>query len=239
MNGGGRVLKQFARLIGSFIISALCSAMAAPPSTADLVYARDIQSLQRLEYFIRELQPAATSAPGEYRLAVAYSYAAEVAFELHDKKKSEELAEAGLDVARKAEAEDGKKAEYHLIMGQLCGQVIPANPLMGTLKYGQCARDEINAAIQLNPQLALAYVTRGVGNYYLPAQMGGGPDIAVKDFEKAIAMDPKLSEAYLWKGITLRKMHKNAEAYQALQRALQLDPNRAWTKEQLAKTPQQ
>jgi tetratricopeptide (TPR) repeat protein len=205
---------------------------------SDLIYARDTQDLNKLNSFIRELQPAATSPDGEYRLAVAYSYAAEVAYELRDKRKSEEMAEAGLDAARKAAEANGDKAEYHLVMGELCGQVIPANPLMGTLKYGQCARDEVNKAIQLNPKLALAYVTRGVGNYYLPAQMGGGPDVAVKDFDKAISLDPKLADAYLWKGIALRKMHKDAEAYEALQRALQLDPNRLWTKEQLSKTPQ-
>jgi tetratricopeptide (TPR) repeat protein len=230
-------LKQFAR-IGGFLVVALLSGAATAPNINDLVYARDIQSLKRLDYFIRQLQPLANSADGEYRLALAYSYAAEVAYELHDKKKSEDMAEAGLDVARKAEQANGNKAEYHLIMGELCGQVIPANPLMGTIKYGQCARDEINKAIQLDPKLALAYVTRGVGNYYLPAQMGGGPDVAIKDFDKAISLDPNLAEAYLWKGITLRKLHKNADAYKALQRALQIDPNRVWTKEQVAKTPQ-
>jgi len=80
-------------------------------------------------------------------------------------------------------------------------------------------------------------VSRGVGNYYLPTQMGGGPEIAIKDFDKAISLNPKLADAYVWKGIALRKLNKDAEAHQALERALQLDPNRQWAKEQLAKTP--
>lgn len=157
--------------------------------------------------------------------------------ELHDKRKSEELAEAGLDFARKASAANLTNAEYHRLIGQLCGQVIPANPVMGALRYGQCARDEIEKAIQLNPKLALAYVSRGVGNYYLPVQMGGGPELAIKDFDKAIALNPKLSDAYLWKGVALRKMNKDAQAREALQRALELDPNRAWARQQLEKTP--
>jgi tetratricopeptide (TPR) repeat protein len=122
-------------------------------------------------------------------------------------------------------------------LGELCGQVIPANPIFGALKYGQCARDEIDKAIQLDAKLALAYVSRGVGNYYLPTSMGGGLDIALKDFDKALSLDPKLSEAYLWKGVTLRKANRNADARQALQKALELNPQRLWTKQQLDKTP--
>lgn len=144
-----------------------------------------------------------------------------------------------MEPAQRAVAGDAGNAEYHRLMGQLCGQVIPANPLMGALKYGPCARDEITKALQLNDRLALAYVSRGVGNYYLPASMGGGVDQALKDFDKATALDPKLPEAYLWKGVTLRKANRNAEARKALEQAAQLDPARLWTKQQLEKLPAQ
>jgi tetratricopeptide (TPR) repeat protein len=76
-----------------------------------------------------------------------------------------------------------------------------------------------------------------VGNFYLPASMGGGLDIALKDFDTAISINPKLDEAYLWKGVTLRKSNKDAEARQAFEEALKLNPNRAWTRQQLDKTP--
>jgi len=115
--------------------------------------------------------------------------------------------------------------------------VIPANPLFGALKYGQCARDEINKAIELDSKSAMAYVSRGVGNYYLPAQFGGGVDLALTDFNKAIALNSKLADAYLWKGIALRKANRNAEARAALEKAIQIDPDRIWAKQQLDKTP--
>ena len=142
-----------------------------------------------------------------------------------------------IDPAQKAVAANGGNAEYHRLLGEICGQVIPANPIFGALKYGQCARDEIAKALQMDSKLALAYVSRGVGNYYLPASMGGGVDEALKDFDKAIALDAKLSEAYLWKGVALRKANRNQEARQALQHAAQLNPARLWTKQQLEKTP--
>ncbi len=223
------------RLGGSIL--AIAAFGAAASGQNELLAARDRQDLNAINQIIKQDQQNTNTAEGQYRLALAYSYGAEVATEMHDKRKSEDFAEAGLDPARKAVATNGNSAEYHRLLGELCGQVIPANPLMGTLKYGQCARDEIDKAIQLDPKLALAYVTRGVGNYYLPSQMGGGPEIAIKDFDRAIALDSKLSEAYLWKGIALRKMNKDPEARQAFERSLQLDPDRVWAKDQLAKTP--
>lgn len=212
-------------------------------SSTDLLDARDKGDGPAIEQFIRQAQQATqgngSSSESQYKLALAYSYGAEVAMEQRDKKKAQDLAEKGLDAAQKAVAGNGSNAEFHRLQGALCGQVIPANPIMGTLKYGQCARDEINKAIELNPGLALAYVTRGVGNYYLPASMGGGVDVALKDFDKAISLDSKLADAYLWKGITLHKANRNSEARQALERALQLAPKRVWAKEQLQKLPPQ
>lgn len=235
------ILRQISKAVSTCCFCAL--AIAAVSQNTDLLAARDRGDRPALDRLIEQVKQEAAkntnSVEAQYRLALAYSYGAEIAMEQHDKKKAESLAEAGLEVARKAVSEDGSNAEYHRLLGALCGQVIPANPLMGTLKYGQCARDEINKAIQLNGNLALAYVSRGVGNYYLPASMGGGPDIAVKDFDKAIALDPNLADSYLWKGITLRKENRNAEAHKALEQAVKLAPNRVWAKEQLGKTPAQ
>jgi tetratricopeptide (TPR) repeat protein len=207
----------------------------------ELAEARDRQDSAGLEHMVKQCQEAVQQTPqsadANYQLALAYSYSAEVAMELRDKKKAEAMAEAGLDPAQKAVGENGGKAEYHRLLGELCGQVIPANPLFGALKYGQCARDEIDKALKLDSNLALAYVSRGVGNFYLPASMGGGVDMALKDLDKAIALNPNLAEAYLWKGVTLRKANRDAEARKSFERALQLDPNRLWAKEQLSKTP--
>ena len=134
-------------------------------------------------------------------------------------------------------AANGGNAEYHRLLGEICGQVIPANPLFGALKYGQCARDEITKALQMDNKLAMAYVSRGVGNYYLPPRWEAGWTRPLKISTRLFALDAKLSEAYLWKGVALRKANRNQEARQALQHAAQLNPARLWTKQQLEKTP--
>ncbi len=209
---------------------------------SDLQKARDAQDRATLEKFTAQYASAAQSkandAAAQYELALAESYVAEVAIELRDKNTAHNAAEAGIDAAKKAVALKGGSAEYHRLLGTLCGQAISANVLQG-MKYGRCAQEEVNKAVQLDPKASVNYLARGVGNYYLPQGLGGGFDLALKDFLKAAELDPRSSEAQLWLGLTLRKQNKNAEARKAFQKAIELNPARVWAKQQLDKTPAQ
>lgn len=202
--------------------------------------ARDRQDVALLQKQVADLSAKFAKSPQDasaaYRTAAANGFLAEVLMEKREKKPSASAAEAGIEAARKAVEISPNTSEYHRILGSLCGQIIPANVLAG-LKYGRCALDEITKAIELDPKAAVNYLSRGVGNYYLPPSFGGGVELALKDFDKALAIDAKLADAYLWKGIALRKLNRNADAHQALEKALALNPNRIWTKEQLEKTP--
>ena len=216
----------------------LCGALLAHAS--ELESARDRQDRPALQQSIQHLASAAeknaNDAGAQYRLALANSYLAEVATEMRDKGQAKVAAEAGIKAAERALQLNSRNAEYHRLLGTLCGQVIPANVLAG-FKYGRCALDSVSKAIELAPKSAINYVSRGVGNYYLPPAFGGGVDKAIQDFRKAIELDPKLAEAQLWLGIALRKANQNAEARQALAKSVQLNPNRVWAKQQLDKTP--
>jgi Tfp pilus assembly protein PilF len=223
------------------VISAFAvAAWAAAP--AELEEARDRQDRAALDRIAAAYGALATKqasdAQSQYNFALAQSFVAEVATELRDKNAGRSAAETGIKAAEKAVSLKPSVAEHHRILGTLCGQVIPANVLAG-LKYGKCALDSINKAIELDPKSALAHVSRGVGNYYLPTAFGGGAEIALKDIDKALQLDPKLAEAHLWRGIVLRKLNRNAEARGAFTKSLQFNPHRVWAKQQLEKTPAQ
>ena len=222
-----------------FILILLFNASAGG---SDLEKARDAQDRPALDRLAAQLASAAqgksNDASAEYKLALAESYVAEVAIEVRDKNAAHAAAEAGIDAAKKAVALKGDSAEYHRLLGTLCGQAISANVLQG-MKYGHCAQDEVNKAVQLDPKSAVNYLARGVGNYYLPQGLGGGLDLAVKDFLKAAELDPQSAEAQLWLGLALRKQNKNADARKAFQKAIELNPARVWAKQQLDKTPAQ
>ena len=220
----------------------LLAAVAAHGINLDLQKARDRQDSATLLRIAGEYRTSAekqpTDAAAQYRFALAESYAAEVATEMRDKATGRELAESGIRAAERAVTLDAKNAEFHRLLGTLCGQMI-SNAGISGLKYGKCALDEVNKAIELDPKNAEAYVSHGVGNYYLPAAFGGGIELAIKDFQKAIQLNPKSDEAYLWLGLSLRKQNHNGEARKALEESIKLNPDRSWTKQQLEKTPAQ
>ena len=215
----------------------LAAFLAAPPPAA-LETARDRQDRAALQRIVDESAGAAAKAPNDaevqYRMALASSYLAEVALELRDRKLAQQAAERGIKAAELAVRLKPNDAEYYRVLGTLCGQVIPANVLAG-LSYGKCAREDIDKAVTLDPKSSTAYLARGVGNYYLPAALGGGVELAMADFRKAIDLDPKNADAWLWLGLGLRKLNKDTEARQAFQKSLELNPSRLWTKQQLDK----
>ncbi len=221
------------------IFAALAAAAADLP--AGLRKARDAQDRPALDKLAADAsnaaQAKANDPAAQYAAALHELVRAEVAMELRDKNGAKNAAENGIRAAEKAVALKPDSGEYHRVLGALCGQVIPANPLAG-LRYGRCALDEVNKAVELAPKSSLVYLSRGVGNYYLPPSFGGGPDLALKDIDKALQIDPKDADAWLWKGIVLRKMNRNADARQAISQSQKLNPARVWTKQQLEKTPE-
>jgi tetratricopeptide (TPR) repeat protein len=207
---------------------------------SDLLKARDHQDRAALEKMAGEARAAADKQPNDagaqYKLALAESYSAEVAIELHDKAGAKNAAQAGMDAANKALSMKSDSAEYQRILGTLCGQMVSSSSLAG-LKYGKCALDSVDKAIELDPKSSMAYLSHGVGNYYLPQAFGGGIDLAIKDFRKAIDLNPKNADAWLWLGVALRRSNQPAEAQKAFARSLEINPNRVWARQQLEKTP--
>ncbi len=221
----------------AWLVTVGASLLAAGP---DLHSARDRQDKAALEAAASKLAGTAQKNPADagaqYRLAEAQSLLAEVAQELGDKALAARAAEAGIRAAERSVALQGGVAEYHRMLGNLCGQAVPANLLLAA-RYGRCALESVKRAIELDPRLATAYLSRGVGNYYLPEAFGGGVESAVRDLRRAIELDPKLADAHLWLGIALRKQQKFKEARAAIERSLELNPARLWARQQLAKTP--
>jgi tetratricopeptide (TPR) repeat protein len=210
---------------------------AAAPSPLEV--ARDKQDRPVLTDLAAQASAAAAKAPNDpevqYRAALANSYLAEVALELRDRKAGRQFAEQGIKFAEKTVALKPENAEYHRLLGTLYGQAV--TDIMSGLTYGPKAKDAINKAVEKAPKVSMMYVARGVGNYYVPAQLGGGAKLSIPDFQKAIELDPRNAEAYLWLGLSLRKENRDAEARQAFAKSLELNPNRVWAKQQLEKTP--
>jgi tetratricopeptide (TPR) repeat protein len=219
----------------AIFLAAFLSAAAPSP----LEVARDKQDRSALTELAAQAGGAAAKAPNDpevqYRAALANCYLAEVAIELRDRKAGRQIAEQGIRFAEKSVALKPGNAEYYRLLGTLYGQAV--TDIMSGLTYGPKAKDAINKAVEKAPKSSLMYVARGVGNYYVPAQLGGGAKLSIPDFQKAIELDPGNAEAWLWLGLSLRKENRDAEARQAFAKSLELNPNRVWARQQLEKTP--
>jgi tetratricopeptide (TPR) repeat protein len=225
------------KLIVTLLLTSVLASAAIDPA---LLHARDAQDRAALEKLVAGARAAAdkskNDADAQYRLALASSIEAEVALEVKDNAAAERAAEGGVKAAEAAIAINPNNAEYYRVMGTLCGQVIPANILAG-LGYGHRAKDAIEKARQMDPKSPLVWIADGVGNYYLPPALGGGPDLAIKSFQRALQLDPNNAEAWLWLGLAQRKKHLNGDARASFGKSLALDPARVWAKVQLDKTP--
>ena len=219
----------------AIVIAAFMAAAAVSP----LEVARDKQDRASLTEFAAQAGAAAAKAPNDpeaqYRAALANCYLAEVVIELRDRKAGRQIAEQGIRFAEKTVALKPASAEYYRLLGTLYGQAV--TDIMSGLAYGPKAKDAINKAVEKAPKSSMMYVARGVGNYYVPAQLGGGAKLSIPDFQKAIELDPRNAEAYLWLGLSLRKENRDSEARQAFAKSLELNPNRVWARQQLEKTP--
>ncbi|HUK16098.1 MAG TPA: tetratricopeptide repeat protein [Bryobacteraceae bacterium] len=220
------------------LVPLLVAGLFAAP-TGTLEAARNRQDRPALEKLANDACGAAGQKANDFdaqmRCALTASYLAEVDQEQRDKKAAQQAALRGVQAANKAVALKPQSGEAYRLLGMLYGQTV--TDLVSGLSNGPRAKEAINKAVALAPKSSGVYVARGVGNYYLPAQLGGGAEAAIADFRKAIELDGKNAEAYLWLGLALRKENKDGEARQAFAKALALEPDRVWAKQQLDKTP--
>ena len=221
------------------VVSLLMAGMFAAAAASPLDAARDRQDRPALEKMVNDACGAAGGAARDFdaqmKCAQAASYLAEVDQEQRDKKAAQQAAQRGVQAANRAVGLKPQSGEAYRLLGMLYGQSV--TDLVSGLSNGPKAKEAINKAVSLAPNSSNVYVARGVGNYYLPSQLGGGAETAAADFRRAIELDAKNTDAYLWLGLALRKENKDGEARQAFAKALDLDPNRVWAKQQLDKTP--
>jgi len=167
-------------------------------------------------------------------VALAASYLAEVAIEQHDRKPGRQAAEQGIKAAEKAISLK-PEAEYYRVLAIFGGQAI--TDVLSGLSYGPRARDAVDKAVEKAPKSSSVYVARGVGSYYLPAQLGGGSKQPSPISKRPSSSDPKNAEAYLWLGLSLAQGEPERRGARGLRQIARAESEPHLAKEQLDKTP--
>jgi TolB-like protein/Tfp pilus assembly protein PilF len=81
------------------------------------------------------------------------------------------------------------------------------------------ANEHLARALVRNPELAEAYAVQG-----RVLDLGGQRDEALSAYDKAIALNPSLAKAHMWRYLLLRDLGRERDAFETLQTARTLDP---------------
>ncbi|MBT8129876.1 MAG: tetratricopeptide repeat protein, partial [Gammaproteobacteria bacterium] len=92
-------------------------------------------------------------------------------------------------------------------------------------QFGQIAQalDDLNRAIELNPDLVAARFNRGAIHYSSEEF-----ELALSDFDQCIAIDPHTAAPYFNRGSTRHALGNKAGAMEDLERFIQLSDNEQW-----------
>jgi tetratricopeptide (TPR) repeat protein len=187
---------------------------------------------QAHEVLARLTQQHPNNALYFFQLARANRYRVD-AYSTHgDKKDAEHALDEAIGNVQQSLKLHEKSAEAHSLLADLYGRKISFGIAMfAGPKYGPKVQAENQRALELDPNNASAFASRGRQYLETPKMFGGDLDKAVADFRKAIQLDPKADETFVWLAIALRKKGDGAGADQALQEALRLSPRSVFAKQ--------
>ncbi|MGQ0648274.1 MAG: tetratricopeptide repeat protein [Gemmatimonadaceae bacterium] len=137
-----------------------------------------------------------------------------------------------------------KWPETPALRASVTGQLIGVSGMLSGMRLGPKADGLMDDAVALGPNNPRVFMLRGVSSLYKPRMFGGGADKAERDIRKAIELfatdkpEPPApswgqAEAWAWLGQVYAEEKKLDEARAAYQKALELQPDFGWVKDQL------
>lgn len=193
--------------------------------------ARDAASVEALQKIVAKTKTSAAKAntsEAYVRLALFYTWLCEAIESSQKNELFKPAAEDGVAAAEKAVELNPRSADAHQLLGDLLNQLIP-HILGGGMRYGARATDEIEKALELDPQNVNAYVSRSIIYYYTPENFGGSKTKAFEMLKKAVEIDPKADAPHIWLAFFYLDAKKTQEALKEITAAREINPNRAFT----------
>lgn len=142
--------------------------------------------------------------------------------------------------ARGAVAAAPDSAQGHVWLAVALGRQALNERAKAKLSLSREIKSEVDRALQIDPGIGRAYHVRAVWNREVASLnfferaaantvLGGVPkgasmENALRDFEKAVELEPQYVNHHLELGRTLMKMKRRAEARRELERAVELPP---------------
>jgi hypothetical protein len=116
----------------------------------------------------------AQKEPKEWLPVYYVAFCHDMAFNMSkDPGKQELFAKRAEEFVNKADALNPDNSEIYVLKNMVSGLYIRMNPMVNGQKYGPIAAAQLEKALALDPENPRAYMQKGIGLYFTPAQWGG------------------------------------------------------------------
>jgi tetratricopeptide (TPR) repeat protein len=211
-------------------------AQADDPLAAPLESARRKRDPAQLESLRTQLEQRLSQNPNDavsqYELATVESFLADVAEMRKDKKAAATAVDKAIEAAQRSIQVNEKSADSHSLLADLYGRKIGlgAGMFLGP-RFGPKIGEENKRAMALDDKNPRVWASTGRQYLMSPKTFGGDVSKAIDSFKKSLTLDPNQDETWVWLAKAYEKQSDKANARDAIQHALQLNPQSRWAQE--------
>ncbi|MFQ5714095.1 MAG: tetratricopeptide repeat protein [Candidatus Scalinduaceae bacterium] len=139
------------------------------------------------------------------------------------KKERIALAGEGIVYVDKSIKLNDNYSESHRVKGALISNRISG--MISGIHYGNMAEDEINIALKIEPNNALAKIE--VAREYInkPGLLGGNVKKGIEILEKILKDNPEIEKGYVSLGIAYKEIGEKEKAMNTFKRVLEINPD--------------
>lgn len=218
------------------VCSLILQAQAADAIDPSIETARRIRDERQLQALRTQLQQQTRTNPkdahGWYELAQVQGYLVDVYEARRDKKGANQVIDSAIEAAQRSLQLDDKSANAHSLLADLYGQKIGlGNGMFTGPKFGPKVKEENQRAMALDDKNPRVWASLGRQYLMAPKMFGGDAKKAVESFQKSLALDVQQDETYVWLAKAYAKQGDKSKAREALQHALELNPQSKSAKE--------
>jgi tetratricopeptide (TPR) repeat protein len=231
-----RVLLAGALAIGAISATPVFAGQSRDPVAAPLEAARRTRDAVQLESLKTQLQQRIgqnpSDAQSEYELALVQSYLADVAQMRKDKKSASVAVDQAVEAVQRSIQLNEKSSDAHSLLADLYGRKISqGNALFAGPRFGPKVVEENKRAMALDDKNPRVWSSLGRQYLMAPKAFGGDLPKAIESFQKSLALDPSQDETWVWLAKAYERQPDKTKAGEALQHALQLNPQNALAQE--------
>jgi tetratricopeptide (TPR) repeat protein len=221
-----------------FYISALWAQSAGPPSRdarfaeAERLYAdrANLASARRAADIWRD---ALSANPGDFEAAWKLARADYWLGGHGPERERRSFLESGVEAGRKAAAAQPNRPEGHFWTAANMGTLAESFGLRQGLKYRKPVKEELEAALRIDPSFQQGSADRALGRWYfrVPGLFGGSGRRAEEHLRAALKYNPNSTASHFFLAEVLLDAGRKDEARAELQKVLDVPLDPDWTPE--------